>query len=285
MQFKDSRKISFLIIFVIYLLASAVGIVSYFFLPVNIIWLKLLIADILATAFTFIFSVILKNASVYDPYWSVQPIVILYVCMLMHGTGASGILILVVVSIWGIRLTANWAYTFNGLSHQDWRYSMLKEKTGRFYPIINFFGIHIIPTLVVYACTLPALYVVLFSPAVNFGSVIFFIVSISAVILQGIADIQMHTYRKSRTTVFMRTGLWKFSRHPNYLGEIMMWWGIAFSAICVLPNLWWLIIGAILNTLLFLFVSIPMADKRQSYKPGFDEYKKSTHMLLPIKKF
>ena len=60
-----------------------------------------------------------------------------------------GVLLLVVVSFWAIRLTANWAYTFGNLTHQDWRYTMLHEKTGVFYPIINFVGIHMVPTLVV----------------------------------------------------------------------------------------------------------------------------------------
>ena len=63
-----------------------------------------------------------------------------------------------------------------------------------------------------------------------------------------------------------------------------MWWGIALASICALKEGWYLIGGAVLNTLLFMFVSIPMADKRQARKEGFDEYKKQTRMLLPIKK-
>ena len=284
MKIKQSRKASFTIIFIIYLLASIVGIVSYVFLPIASIWLKLLIADVLATIFTFIFSLIFNNASVYDPYWSVQPIIILYVALFLHGANASGVLMLVAVSIWGVRLTANWAYTFQGLEHQDWRYTMLKETTGKFYPLINFIGIHMVPTLIVYACTLPAVYVMIIKPSLNVGSIVFFIVSILAVILQGSADIQMHSFRKNRTSKFINNGLWKYSRHPNYLGEILMWWGVGLSAVCTLPSMWGLILGALLNTILFLSVSIPMADKRQSKKDGFNEYKKSTRMLLPIPK-
>ena len=98
------------------------------------------------------------------------------------------------------------------------------------------------------------------------------------------ADIQMHKYRKNRTTPFIRVGLWKYSRHPNYLGEILMWWGVAMAVVCAAPSAWYLAAGAVANTLLFLVVSIPMADKRQSRKEGFAEYKKQTRMLLPIKK-
>ena len=108
--------------------------------------------------------------------------------------------------------------------------------------------------------------------------------TVLAVLLQFFADKQMHAYRKNRTTPFIRVGLWKYSRHPNYLGEILMWWGIAFYAVVTIPSAWWLLAGAITNTVLFLTVSIPMADGRQSKKEGFDEYKKHTRMLLPIYK-
>ena len=102
--------------------------------------------------------------------------------------------------------------------------------------------------------------------------------------MQGIADIQMHKYRKNRTTPFIRVGLWKYSRHPNYLGEILMWWGVALAVVSSAPNAWYLAAGAVANTILFLAVSIPMADGRQSRKEGFREYKEQTRMLLPIKK-
>jgi len=63
-----------------------------------------------------------------------------------------------------------------------------------------------------------------------------------------------------------------------------MWWGMGICGFILLPNLWYMPIGAIANTLLFLFVSIPMADNRQSKKSGFSEYKMATRALLPIYK-
>lgn len=278
-----NRTASFIIVTAVYILAAAAGIVLYRLLPFDW-WLNLLIADVAATVLTFVFSLIFRNASVYDPYWSVQPIVILIAFAVGKTLTVERVLLLVAVCFWGIRLTANWAYTFHDLQHQDWRYTMLKEKTGIFYPIINFVGIHMVPTLIVYGCTVPAVYAFLHDGTWNVGSVIFFLVSVGAAVLQGAADIQMHRFRKNRTGTFIRVGLWKYSRHPNYLGEILMWWGVALAVICVHPQAWWLCAGAIANTVLFLVVSIPMADNRQSTKPGFAEYKKQTRILLPIKK-
>lgn len=279
---KSNRKISFLIIGIIYILATGVGVFTYLALPLDL-WLSLLIADVVATLFTFAFSVVLKNASVYDPYWSVQPIVIV-ASFAIDGASLSGVIVLTVIALWAIRLTYNWAYTFYGLDFQDWRYTMLCEKTGRLYPIVNLVGIHLVPTLIVYACTLPAVILVESRAELNPVSLIFTLLSLFAVGLQLFADRQMHAYRKNRQTTFIRTGLWKHSRHPNYLGEILMWYGVGFYCVINMPSAWYLIIGAILNNALFLLVSIPLADGRQSRKEGFAEYKKETHMLIPIKK-
>lgn len=266
-----------------YLLAAAVGVVSYHYLPFSF-WINLLLADILATVVIFIFSVAFKNASFYDPYWSVQPIVILIAFACKHSLAGVRIFAFIATMVWGMRLTANWVYTFKDLNWQDWRYTMLKEKTGIFYPVINFVGIHLVPTLVVYGCILPAVFTLVYGGEVNAGSVLFFLLSLLAVLLQGAADTQMHRFKKSGRRGFIRDGLWKYSRHPNYLGELLMWWGVGLAAVCIMPHRWYLLAGAVANTLLFFFVSIPMADKKQSGKEGFAEYKKATRMLLPIKK-
>ena len=282
-SFKKNPVASFIAVTAVYVLAAIAGIFCYRALPFDW-WLNLLLADVVATVLTFLFSLLFQNASVYDPYWSVQPMVILYAFAIGRPLDLTRVLLLIAVTVWGVRLTANWAYTFGDLTHQDWRYTMLKEKTGIFYPIINFVGIHMVPTLVVYGCTLPGVYAFLQEGSGNIGTVLFFCQSILAVTLQGTADFQMHRFRKNRTAPFIRVGLWKYSRHPNYLGEILMWWGVALSVVCVFPEAWWLCAGAVANTLLFLCVSIPMADGRQSRKSGFAEYKRQTRMLLPIKK-
>ncbi len=283
-KLKQNRVASFIIVALVYIIATISGVLVYRVLDFG--WaISLLIADVVATVVTFVFSVIFGNASVYDPYWSVQPPVILAFFAIGKKLTAFGIMLLIVVFFWGIRLTANWAYTFSNLNHQDWRYTMLKEKTGAFYPIINFIGIHMVPTLVVYACTLPAVYAIVNGLEANIFSVIFLCVSIGAATMQGIADVQMHKFQKNRNGAFIRNGLWKYSRHPNYLGEILMWWGVALAVVFAVPSVWYLIAGAVFNTILFFSVSIPMADGRQSKKDGFEEYKKETRMLLPIKKF
>ena len=280
---KHNRTASFFVVTLIYLFAAVAGVAVYRLLPFDW-WLNLLIADASATVVTFVFSLLFDNASVYDPYWSAQPIVILVAFAIGKRLTVVRILLLAAVIFWGVRLTANWAYTFQGLAHQDWRYTMLKEQTGVFYPFVNFTGIHMVPTLVVYACVLPAAYAFLYDGAWNVRTVFFSCLSVGAALMQGIADYQMHRFQKHGEGVFIRDGLWRYSRHPNYLGEILMWWGVALSVISVFPRAWYLGAGALANTLLFLFVSIPLADGHQARKAGFEEYKSQTRKLLPLAK-
>ena len=139
------------------------------------------------------------------------------------------------------------------------------------------------PTVVVFLCILPALYVMNENPAFSPMCIIGSAISFGAVLLQLVADTQMHIYRRDRKTPFIETGLWKYARHPNYLGEIMMWWGVAIFSVCLLGFRWYLILGAAVNNLMFLFISIPMADKRQAQKPGYEEYRKGKNCLIPIR--
>ena len=282
MSFKNNKIYSLLAICIAYIVALVTGVITYNFIQGDL-WMKILISDVIATIVIYIFSLIFNNASTYDAYWSVQPILILGVFAFTCSIDIVKVLLIIIVFVWGIRLTINWIYTFDNLNWIDWRYRMLKEKTGGLYPLISLLGIHMFPTLVVYLCIIPICYVFANETILNLGVIIGFIISIIGILLELFSDIQMHQYRKNRTTPFIRNGLWKYSRHPNYLGEILMWWGISLSCFFILNN-YFFFIGALVNTLMFIFISIPMADKRQSRKEGFETYKKETRMLLPIKK-
>lgn len=279
-----TRSTSLTVITFIYILAAFCGLFTYNYLTSIYSFSyqpALFLADVTATLLVFIFSLIFKNASVYDPYWSVQPPVILGLSLVKaDGTGLLGWLLFAAVLFWALRLTANWCYNFESFEYQDWRYVMLKEKSGMLYPFVNLMGIHMFPTCVVYLCVLPAVTAIAEGAELKPVCLAFIALSIAAAAFQGIADIQMHKFRASGVDGFIRTGLWKHGRHPNYACEILMWWGIGFASVFALGGHLLLLSGALLNTLMFLFISIPMADKRQSRKPGFAEYKKETRILF-----
>ena len=113
---------------------------------------RVLIADVIATGIVFAFSVLFNNSSIYDPYWSVAPPIIVVHLMLLfpEGNYARQMIILGLVSFWGIRLTLNWIRGWPGLKHQDWRYTHISKKTGKLYWPVSFLGIHLMPTLFVF---------------------------------------------------------------------------------------------------------------------------------------
>ena len=276
---------SFLIITFIYIVAAAAGIVLFHFLSGQF-WLRLLIADVVSTVIVFIFSCVFDNASVYDPYWSVQPIVIILALAFTNELNPVRILLIFVICLWGIRLTANWAVNFYGLGYEDWRYRLYKKRFPRVYPLLNFVGIHMVPTLIVYGCTLPAAYAFINDTYFSTWVIVFLLLSLGGISLEFFSDMQMRDFREDVAAGFAegfcRRGLWKYSRHPNYLGEILMWWGIGFSVVSVMGDRWYLLAGALANTILFLTVSIPLAEGKQKEKEGFDAYRMKTHVLLPI---
>jgi steroid 5-alpha reductase family enzyme len=281
---KQSRKLSFLFTILVYAAALAVGLYVFSRMRGDLL-VRVFAADVAATVFLFAVSLPLQNASVYDPYWSVAPIVILPLCISTFGVWNAGtIALLCCVSYWGIRLTANWAYTFHGYAHQDWRYTMLREKSGALFPLVSLFGIMLFPTIVVYLCLLPALRYIE-AGGINFFTIFGFVLCVSAASLQLVADVQLHRFQtqaKNRGQI-IRHGVWRHARHPNYLGEILMWWGVYAVLLSVRPDLWPLGLGALTNTLMFLFISIPMAESRMAgYKEGFERYVEETNRLLPI---
>ncbi|MCR5112514.1 MAG: DUF1295 domain-containing protein [Acholeplasmatales bacterium] len=283
---KENKLLSLIAILIMYIIAGVVGFIIYLNLPFEYYW-NLLLADMASTVVIFIFSLIFRNASCYDAYWSVAPIVIVFGYLFTTPFNVVRLLLSISVLLWGLRLTLNWIYTFDNLKWIDWRYQKLKDQTKLFYPIVNLVGIHMMPTIIVYLCILPLVYVFNNEVELSFFVIIFFITSCMSFIMQGIADMEMHKFRMNRNSTFIRNGLWKYSRHPNYLGEILMWWSIGLASVIALgiTTYYPLLAGALANTLLFLFISIPLAENHQaSRKEGFDEYKAQTRMLLPIYK-
>lgn len=286
---KHNKLPGLLVLLVTYILAFAVGLIAYHlaFAWVDTL-IAVLIADVVATVFVWGVGLIFQTASFYDPYWSLQPLIILLAFMIRFQVWDFGaILLLVLVGIWSLRLTGNFVYTFTDLSYQDWRYAMLKEKSGKLYPLVNLFGIHLFPTMVVYTCIYPMLLYVknLGSSSFSYLAIIGIALAIIAILFETVADVQMQLFRSvpENKGRIIRVGLWKHNRHPNYFGEVMMWWGVYAIIFALNPALWFTFFGALINTLMFMVISIPMAERRlTTYKTGFKEYCDETWMILPL---
>ena len=284
------KKISgLLILLVVYVVSFMVGYASFLLLEdkVPVIY-NLLIADVVATVFVWLVGIIFKTASIYDPYWSVQTVAIYIPLMIKYDSFNLGsILYLLAILFWAVRLTYNFIHGFNDISYIDWRYRKIQEKTGKLYQIVSLLGIHLVPTFVVFFASVPSFLYVINNNSFELLNLIGIAVMILGTMLELVSDFNMAKFKKVRKSnkEIINVGLWKYSRHPNYLGEILFWYGVSFVFIFSNLSMWYVIIGAVLNTSLFLFISIPLAENNlKTYKEGFEDYKKKTRMLLPIKK-
>ena len=186
-------------------------------------------------------------------------------------------------------LTGNWVYGFPGLHHEDWRYPLLREGAGRFALLADLFGIHLFPTLQVFVGLLPV-----YVAATRAGdgliwlSWVAFAVGIAAVTLELAADTQMHRFvaakrRGAAAGAVMDRGLWAWSRHPNYFGEIGFWFSMALFGIAASPrDAWWLFVGVAVMVAMFLGASIPMMEKRSlERRPQYRSVIDSVPRLIP----
>ncbi|NNC94357.1 MAG: DUF1295 domain-containing protein [Chitinophagales bacterium] len=285
---KKSLLFSWTAMFVAYSIAiiSAYLIFEAFKLQYSTI-IALLIADLAATIIIFIASMVLNNSSMYDPYWSVIPPLMVYLFIAEEGAGGNEIrqtLVLILVSFWAIRLTTNFLRDWPGLIHEDWRYVDFRNNNPKTYWLISFSGIHFFPTLIVFLACLPAFMACKSDASLNVLDYLAVLVTFGAVVIEYISDEQMRNYKKRGNTgpeAIMDKGLWKYSRHPNYFGEVAFWVGLFLFAIAADFSYWWTGAGALAMILLFVFISIPMMDKKMLKKrPGFEKQMKSTSALL-----
>ena len=247
------------------------------------------LADLAATLVVFIFSYFFNNSSFYDPYWSLIPIfIVVYLLLIGWDSGANQLrmgIMASLVTFWGVRLTANWARGWTGLHHQDWRYVDLQNKMGKWYWLVSFSGIHLFPTVLVFLGCL-ALFPTFTLPGNEFGwlDILATLFTLGAILIEFIADEQLKKFVKTNTVKgkTLTTGLWAYSRHPNYFGETSFWWGLFFFALAARADYWWVIVGPLFMTFLFYFISIPMIEKRMLAKrPDYAEIMKRIPKWIP----
>ena len=247
-----------------------------------------LAADVAATVVIFAASFLFRNSSFYDPYWSVAPPVIaLYFALRPASAEIDGlrvVLVFALVLAWALRLTWNWARGWQGLGHEDWRYLRLQEQSGRAYWWVSFAGIHLMPTLWVFAGCL-ALYPALSAATRPFGvlDAIAALVTAGSIWIERRADYELRRFRREGhgPQAILQTGLWAWSRHPNYFGEMGFWWGLWLFGLAANPSWWWTIAGPVSITLMFRFVSLPMVETRMlERRPAYAAHTKTTPLVF-----
>jgi steroid 5-alpha reductase family enzyme len=287
MRIPGSRALGIRITVIAYTVALVVAVLVVRAVDLRHPLAELALGTLVATVVVFVFSVAANNSSIYDPYWSVQPLTIAgyYVWTGWGHVDARLILATVLLGLYSLRLTSNFYRDWPGLTKEDFRYRTFRERFGRAYWPVSLAGIHLFPTTMVFLGCLP-LYAVAQPDAnpLNWLDVLGAAVMFGAVALVFVVDEQLRRFRGApgNRGKVIDTGLWGRSRHPNYLGEISTWWGLWLLGLAAGVKWWWTVAGAVAITVMFVFASVPMMEKRLlATRPGYAEYRARTPMLLP----
>lgn len=266
--------------------ASAYAVTNMFDNSLNPL-LTVLIADLVATGVVFICSVIVDNSSMYDPYWSVAVPIMLYYWITNSPSRWTifNSILFGAICLWSIRLTLNCLVHWQHLDDEDWRYVSFRKKFGICYWPVSLFAIHLFPTLIVFACCIPAYSLIQSGEVTN---IVWYVAGIALIIagfvLQLIADIQMDRFIQNRTNhdEVCSEGLWQYSRHPNYLGEISIWYGVTLCSWGFGGPFWAFIVFPLAMTILFLSYSIPAMERHiLARRPQYKLVQQTVSILIP----
>lgn len=239
----------------------------------------------------FIIAQIKKNNGLADMAWGLGFVVVAVTGLIYSGTYTlPAIVITILVMLWGFRL-----FFFIGLRNwnkpEDFRYVDMRKKWKTNIPLKAFFKVFMLQGILLYIISLPIQLVNLNS--ISFTSNSSYIVLILGILIwvfgfyfEAVGDAQLKTFKKDPLNKgkIMQSGLWSYTRHPNYFGEAVMWWAIWFISISgfALINLSG-VIGPILITYLLLFVSgVPLLEKKYKDNLLFQEYAKKTSIFIPL---
>ena len=229
-------------------------------------------------------SLVLRNASIVDIFWGPGLILVTWVAFrLAPGYLPRKQLIATLVTIWGLRLAIhiglrNWARP------EDFRYARWRAENSGHWWWLSFFQVFLLQGLLMWIISAPLLaaqvsgFPAILTPLDLVGAS----VCTFGQLFESIADFQLTRFRAepaNRGKLFI-DGLWKFTRHPNYFGEAVVWWG--FYIIAVAAGHAWTIFSPILMTYLLLNVSgVTMLEKTLKSKPGYEDYMRKTSAFFP----
>jgi len=248
-----------------------------------------LIGLAIAVAFmtaVWLLSLTVRDSSIVDIFWGTG-FVALAMAYAFLGEGVLGRQIIVVslTAIWGLRLSGhilnrNWGHG------EDPRYANWREQAGDNYWWVSFFRVYLLQAVIMWIISAPLLAAqVRGEPdTVSVFDVIGVVVWAVGFAFETIGDFQLSRFKADPANKgkVMTKGLWAWTRHPNYFGDAMVWWGLYLIAAGT-PQGWWTVFAPALMTFLLVRVSgVAMLERSQrETKPGYNEYVKTTSPFIP----
>lgn len=232
----------------------------------------------------FLLALILKDNGIVDIGWGIGFILIAATGLYLNDQpDPRQWLMAGLVALWGLRLSI-YIFLRNRGKGEDFRYANWRKEWGKNWVIRSFFQVFMLQGFVMLVVATPLWLTMQFRGGpLNWLDYLGTIIFLKGLIIESLGDFQLLIFKKkpSNKGKIMTTGIWKYSRHPNYFGEALLWWGIALVAMNI-PYGYIGLIGTIAINYFLIFVSgIPMLEKGMDNRPGWAEYKRKTSAFIP----
>lgn len=234
--------------------------------------------------FWFFAALILKRNDVADIAWGIGFILVTAILFVRHGIAIDrGLFVLLIVAIWGTRLAYH-ILKRNINKPEDKRYAAWRLEWGKWFVLRSYLQVFMLQGLLLLLIVTPVSIIeIMRGSAITFFDVLGVCVWIFGFYFESVGDKQLKNFLSNpgNKGKILDTGLWKYTRHPNYFGEVTQWWGLWIIALSVPYGIWG-IIGPLTITFLIVKVSgVPMLEKGMATNPLFDEYRKTTSVFIP----
>lgn len=242
-------------------------------------------AILLLMTLLWLLSLTLKNSSIVDIFWGFGFILIVWLVFALAPQGylPRRQLVAILVTVWGVRLalhigSRNWG------KPEDFRYASWRKENGPRWWWVSYFKVFLLQGLIMWMLSAPLItaqtsgFPAILTPMDLLGMCIWGV----GLLLESVADAQLAHFKKNPTNRgrILTSGLWKFSRHPNYFGEAVLWWGYYLLALAAGAG--WTVFAPLLMTILLVKVSgVSMLEKTLKSKPGYEEYMNNTNSFVP----
>lgn len=235
----------------------------------------------------FIIALILNNNGTADIGYGIGFIVTIFASILLSPPLLwPPYLLAGLVSIWGIRLAGR-IYFKNRNKPEDFRYKTWRDTWGKWFVLRSFFQIYVLQGSIIFIVALPVTLSIVFPNAsphfvfLSFGLILW----LCGFFFETVADWQLDRFlhNPERKGIILTSGLWKYSRHPNYFGESLMWWGIALGAYGLTNASLLVFISPVVITFLLLKVSgVPLLETRFKGNKDWEDYRRKTSVFIPL---
>jgi len=233
----------------------------------------------------FCFAQALRRNDVADIAWGIGFIVTAMSAMIYaENVTPRGLLITSIVVIWGLRLAGH-VFLRNRGKQEDPRYRKWRQNWGKQAVVRAFFQVFLLQGVLIVIISLPVTIVITSRESpLNVLDFLGVCIWFGGFAFESVGDYQLMRYKRNAANQgkIMTRGLWRYTRHPNYFGEVALWWGVYLIAVSV-PLGWATILGPITITCLILKVSgIPLLEERYKDNPEFQAYKRRTSAFFPL---